>query len=113
MNRYEKTAKLSPEDFKQLSGVKKETFDNMIEVLRIAYTEKHKRRGRHTKLSLTDQLFMSLKYWRQYITQKELSYEFEVGEATTHDTIVWVENTLLRAANSVCQVKRFSVMSLK
>jgi len=39
---------------------------------------------------------MSLKYWRQYVTQKELSYEFEVGEATTHDTIVWVENTLVK-----------------
>jgi hypothetical protein len=38
---------------------------------------------------------MSLKYWRQYITQKELSYEFEVGEATTHDTIVWVEHALV------------------
>ncbi len=40
---------------------------------------------------------MSLKYWRQYVTQKELSYEFEVGEATTHDTIVWVENTLVKS----------------
>lgn len=66
----------------------------MITVLAEAYAAKHKRRGSHAKLSLQDQLFMSLKYWRQYVTQKELSYEFEVGEATTHDTIVWVENTL-------------------
>ena len=39
---------------------------------------------------------MTLKYLRQYVTQKELSYEFEVGEATVHDTIVWVENTLVK-----------------
>ena len=39
---------------------------------------------------------MTLKYLRQYVTQKELAYEFEVGEATVHDTIVWVENTLLK-----------------
>ena len=95
--RYEKATKLNPEDFKQLFGVKKETFDTMVTVLKTAYAAKHKQRGRHTKLSLEDQLFMSLKYWRQYVTQKELSYEFEIGEATTHDTIVWVENTLVKS----------------
>jgi hypothetical protein len=69
----------------------------MAEVLRGAYAQKHKRRGRHAKLPIEDQLFMSLKYWRQYVTQKELSFEFEAGEATVHDTIVWVENTLVKS----------------
>jgi len=77
--------------------VKKETFDAMVDVLKTAYAAKHKRRGRHAKLSLEDQLFLTLKYNRQYLTQKELSYEFEIGEATTHDTIVWVENTLVKS----------------
>jgi len=97
LDRYEKAAKLSKEDFKQIIGVQKKTFDEMIEILRIAYAEKHKRRGRHAKLSIEDQLFMSLKYWRQYVTQKELAFEFEVGEATVHDVIVWVEDTLTRS----------------
>ena len=77
--------------------MKKETFDAMVDVLKTAYAAKHKRRGRHAKLSLEDQLFLTLKYNRQYLTQKELSYEFEIGEATTHDTIVWVENTLVKS----------------
>lgn len=47
-------------------------------------------------MSIEDQLFMSLKYWRQYVTQKELAFEFEVGEATAHDVIVWVEDTLIK-----------------
>jgi hypothetical protein len=97
LDRYEKASKLNAQDFKQLFGVKKETFDTMIKVLTVAYAAKHTRRGRHAKLSLQDQLFLSLKYWRQYVTQKELSYEFEVGEATTRDTIVWVENTLVKS----------------
>jgi hypothetical protein len=71
--RYEKASKLDVKDFKQLFGVKKETFDEMIKVLAEAYAAKHKRRGSHAKLSLQDQLFMSLKYWRQYVTQKEFS----------------------------------------
>ena len=97
MERYEKAVKLNKEDFKQIIGVKKETFAEMVDVLRIAYDEKHKRRGRHSKLSIEDQLLLSLKYWRQYVTQKELAFEFEIGEATVHDIIVWVENTLVKS----------------
>jgi len=97
MNRCEKAAILNDADFKQLIGVEKATYEAMVEVLRNAYVEKHKRRGRRAKLSVEDQLFLSLKYWRQYVTQKELAFEFEVGEATVHDVIVWVENTLINS----------------
>ena len=97
MNRYEKAALLSDSDFKQIIGVEKEVFDAMVEVLYNAYTEKHKQRGRHAKLPIADQLFLSLKYWRQYVTQKELAFEFEVGETTAHDVIVWVEDTLVNS----------------
>ena len=103
LDRYEKASKLSNEDFKQVIGVKKETFEIMVEILKLAYQAKHKRRGRHAKLSIQDMLFMTLKYWRQYVTQLELSIEFQVGEATTHDVIVWVENSLAKS-------KKFSLL---
>jgi hypothetical protein len=74
MNRYEKAKKLQDEDFKQIIGVAKETFDAMADILGSAYAEKHKRRGRHAKPSIQDRLFMSLKYCRQYVTQKEPAY---------------------------------------
>jgi len=95
ITRYDKAMKLSDADFKQIIGVTKKTFDAMVEILHEAYAAKHTRRGRHAKLSREDQLFLSLKYWRQYVTQKELAFEFEVGEATAHDTITWVEDTLI------------------
>jgi hypothetical protein len=88
---------LTDKDFKQIIGVEKETFDSMLDILRDAYAEKHKRGGRPSKLSMEDQLFMSLKYWRQYVTQKELAFEFEVGEATVHGVIVWVEDALVKS----------------
>ena len=96
MNRYEKTNMLTDKDFKQIIGVKRETFSAMTEVLKNAYLEKHKKGGRKPKLAIEEQLLMTLKYLRQYVTQKELAYEFDVGEATVHDTIVWVENTLVK-----------------
>jgi transposase len=97
MERYEKAMRLSEEDFKQVIGVKKSTYKEMLAELRAAYAEKHRGRGRHSKLSMEDILFMALAYWRQYVTQKELAFEFEVGEATVHDWIVWVEDTLVKS----------------
>ena len=94
---YKKAMELKAEDFKQIIGVKRETYEAMLEILVEAYAQKHKKGGRPSKLPLSAQLFMALKYWRQYVTQKELSYEFEVGEATTHDIIVWVEDTLVKS----------------
>jgi len=46
------------------------------------------------------------KYWRQYVTRKELAFEFGVGEATAHDVIVWVENELVEAKNSAFPGRR-------
>jgi len=96
MNHYEKTKRLKDGDFKQIIGVKRETFAEMVKILAVAYAKKHEKGGRKPKLTLEEQLVMTLKYLRQYVTQKELSYEFEVGEATVHDTIEWVENTLVK-----------------
>ena len=96
MNHYEKTKQLKEEDFKQLIGVKRKTFEIITEILKKAYKEQHKKGGRNRKLTMEEQLLMTLKYLRQYVTQKELAYEFEVGEATVHDIIVWVENTLIK-----------------
>lgn len=96
MNHYEKTKSLDDVDFKQIIGVKRKTFTDMMDILKAEYTKKHKKGGRIPKLTLEEQLIMTLKYLRQYVTQRELAYEFEVGEATIHDTIKWVENTLVK-----------------
>ncbi|MCL2258059.1 MAG: hypothetical protein FWC14_07735 [Candidatus Bathyarchaeota archaeon] len=57
--RYEKALELSEKEFKQVIGVKKEPL-KMVEILKLAYANKLKHRGRHTKLSIQDMLFMTL-----------------------------------------------------
>jgi len=52
MNLSEKVSKLKEEDFKQIIGVKRETFFEMTDVLRQAYASKHQNQGRHSKLSI-------------------------------------------------------------
>jgi len=88
---------LSEKNFKRLIGVKRKTFDAMVKELRKAYEEKHKRGGRSPKLSIENQLMLSLEYLRQYITFAELGFNYGVAESTAHDIVVWVENTLIKS----------------
>lgn len=98
MDIYEKTERLNDRDFKQIIGVERATFDKMVGILEEAYANKPRkwRGGRKKKLTIEEQLMLTLKYNRQYVTQKELAFEFEVGEATVCDTIKWVEDTLVK-----------------
>ena len=70
----------------------------MVKILNTAYESKPKkwRDGRKKKLTIENQLLLTLKYLRQYVTQKELAFEFEVGESTVCYTIKWVEDTLIK-----------------
>ena len=98
MDFYAKAERLSDKDFKQIIGVKKTTFEAMVKILKEAYARKPKkwRGGRKKKLTMENQLLMTLKYLRQYVTQKELAFEFEIGEATGCNTIRWVEDILIK-----------------
>ncbi len=97
MRLLEKIQKLNDKDFKQLVGVKRETFLEMVNIVQKASMTKSSKRGRPSKLSIEEQLLMTLKYLRQYVTQKELAFEFEVGEATVCDTIKKIEDILVKS----------------
>jgi len=95
-NKYEKSLTLSAAIFKRLIGVKRQTFDTMVSVLRSAYEKKHEKGGRPPKLSIENQLMLALEYWRQYITFAELGFNYGVAESTAHDITVWVEDELIK-----------------
>lgn len=58
---YEKLKTAAPEAFKRYCGVQPTTFATMLEVLR-AGQERKKKSGRPSKLTLEDQLLMTLTY---------------------------------------------------
>ncbi|MBE9170524.1 IS5/IS1182 family transposase, partial [Pleurocapsales cyanobacterium LEGE 06147] len=62
---YEQVKSLKPEDFKRLWGVRLDTFNQMLEVVRSPSQPKQKT-GRPSQLSPEDQLLMRLEYWREY-----------------------------------------------
>ncbi|MGH2414360.1 MAG: transposase family protein, partial [Microcystaceae cyanobacterium] len=59
---------LSNPEFKRLCGVSRNTFREMIEVLR-SQLDRQGQRGGQAKLSVEDQLLVALEYWREYRTQ--------------------------------------------
>ena len=97
MERWHRAFTKNDTEFKELFGVKKETFKEMLAVLADA-REKRRRKGGplRTKLSVGDQLFLTLQYWREYRTMAHLAFDFDVAKSTVSDTITLVENTLIQ-----------------
>lgn len=77
-------------------GVKKETFQLMFDHLNATYQMQNQKGGRPRRLSMEDQLILTLRY---YPTQRLLAFDFGVSVATVNATITWVEDTL-RASGS-------------
>jgi hypothetical protein len=61
---YQQAKHLKPAEFKRFWGVKLETFKQMVEIVRQHEGQK-KKTGRPGKISLEDQILMTLEYWRE------------------------------------------------
>lgn len=70
-----------------------ETFEQMVSLLRQA--ESGKQPGRPSKLSLEDQVLMTLEYLREYRTYFHIAQSWGVNECTTYRLIRKVENCLI------------------
>ena len=91
--RYENVKDLKDEDFKRLTGVTRNTFSKMLEVVEAGGRDF----GRPPKLTRADQLLMTLMYWREYRTEFHISVTYGVSEATVCRTIQKVENILIKS----------------
>ena len=96
MERWHRAFRKNDKEFKELFGVKKEIFHQMLVVVAVAREERLRRGGRKPKLSAGDQLFLTLQYWREYRTMAHLAFDFGVAKSTISDTIVAVENALVQ-----------------
>ncbi len=94
--RYENVRNLSNRKFRRNVGIKRETFEKMLEILEVAYDKKHKRRGRKPKLSLEDQLLAALEYWREYRTYARIALDFGIDESNMYRGILWIEDVLIK-----------------
>lgn len=95
--RWEAINKLSLEEFRRLTGVKKKTFEEMVKLLEISRAEKKARGGRPNKLSVEETLLMALEYLREYRTYFHISKNYGVSEGYAYKLIRWAEDTLIKS----------------
>ncbi len=91
---YESIKGLKEEAFKRLTGVKPKLFSEMTDVLKESESNK-KKAGRSSKLSLADQLLLTLSYWREYRTQFHIASSYGIHESTANRIITKVEDELI------------------
>ena len=96
MNNQERIAHLKGKDYQKNLGVKKKTFDIMLQILEKDYQRKHKMGGRPPKLSVLDKLMIMLQYYREYRVMDNIAYDYGVSKSTISDAIKWVEETLVK-----------------
>ena len=91
---YSELQALSDGDFKRLCGVRPETFTEMVEVVQELEPSK-KKTGRPGKLSVEDQVLMTLEYWREYRTYFHIGQSWLVNESTAYRIIRKIEDILI------------------
>jgi len=87
--------KLRESEYQELFGVKKPTFDKMLEILEAAYKELHSQGGRPPRLRVLDKLVVMLAYYHDYRTMGNIAFDYDVSKSRISDAVKWVENTLL------------------
>ena len=92
---YSDIQTLPPEQFKRLTGVRPDTFEEMLDALDAS--ARWRDFGRPRKLTRADQLLLTLMYWREYRAMFHIAQSFGVSEATVCRTIKRVEDVLARS----------------
>jgi hypothetical protein len=94
MRRVKKAGEAKAALFKQLYGVKPNTFHKMLSILQREYDALHQKGGKPPKLTVEDKLYITLKYLREYRTMYSIAAEYGVCKGTVCLSIQWVEDTL-------------------
>jgi len=94
---YEQIKDLRPADFKRYCGVEHETFNRMVELVGSNLAKKRRKTGRPPKLSVEDQVLLTLEYWREYRTLFHLAKSWRLHESNVCRIIRRVEDILTKS----------------
>lgn len=99
--KWERVQKLPENQFRRIVGVKRSTFDKMVEIVQDAYLKKKLEAngpgGRPPKLSVENKVLMTLEYLREYRTYANIGISYGLCESKTWENIRWVEDVLIKS----------------
>jgi hypothetical protein len=94
---YKQVNKLKDTQFRRKTGVKRNTFNKMVDIVREVEEKRKKILGRPLKLSYEDQVLMTLEYLREYRTYFSLAQIYELSEANCYKICRKVEDILIQS----------------
>lgn len=95
MDKYERLQRVRDTDLKRLLGVKRHTFEAMVEEYETYHVEKKRQGGKPNTLSPAMQVVLMLEYYREYRSMAHLGFDYGVSESTVSRTIAEVEKVLV------------------
>lgn len=95
--KFDTIKNLKPEDFRRLTGVKRQTFNKMVEIIEESTRVKKAKGGRPNKLTISDMILMTLEYLREYRTYFHISKNYGISESNSYYTIRFVEDSLIKS----------------
>ena len=106
MDNITRITNLKDNEYQQIFGVKRATFEAMLDILEKEFANLHKQGGRPPKLSVLDRLVITLGYYREYRTMAHIAFDYHISKSCISDAVKWVENTLLKSGTFSLPSKR-------
>src|ERR1700730_14549559 len=113
--RFGSVKELKGEAFRRLTGIQRDTFEEMAALLFAAKCKQKAAGGKPNTLCIEDQLLMMLEYWREYRTYFHIAQAYELSESARlpqHQMVrkhAGQEQSLSVAGAQVCCCKRAGV----
>jgi hypothetical protein len=111
MNKYAELKQLPPPQFRRLTGVKQETFSEMVKILVTAQNSRYRKAGRRGGLSIENKLLMALEYLREYRTYFHLGRSYGLSESACYRACRSVEDMLIKSGKFSLPGKKALVKS--
>lgn len=77
------------DEYRIIFGVEKNTFNAMVDLAENQYKKDHENGGRNDGLSPRERVEITLKYVRQYVSQRYLAIEYNIAKSCIAPAIKW------------------------
>ena len=95
MDNKKRLANLPEEKYQILFGIRRPTFEKMLDILENETRKLRRFGGRPSRLSVLDKLVVMLGYYHDYRTMENIAFDYNVSKSRICDAINWVEKTLI------------------
>ncbi len=94
--RYDSLKELKKEEFRRLTGVRPDTFEKIVNILKEAEAQKKSLGGKPNNLEIEDRLLMALEYLREYRTYFHVAKSYGISESACYRNIKWIEEVVVK-----------------